>query len=210
MLPKGIHTRVPAVSGDAMRLGASKTGRLVRLSAGRGTFVRSGALRVFRPPTAAAVALKAVPRDVAESPNATWVHLTTRGTWKGHPQGEFTFDDSVFRTLIANFERTKTPVPFKYEHPSQMGGEPVPSAGKIYDLKVNDSGLWAFTLFTDRAAKYIRAREYEYCSVVVDFESVDRASGEDVGPELFEVGLTDNPFIDGQHPIRLPAESKAA
>ena len=159
---------------------------------------------------AAAVTCKAVPPEVSEHPNSTWVHLTTRGTWKGHPAGEFTFGDETFGQIIANFERTKTPVPFKYEHPMQMGGEPIPSAGKVYDLRANESGLWGFTKFTDRAAELIRGEEYEFCSVVVAFESTSRETGEEIGAELLEVGLTDNPFIDGQQKITLPPLAQAA
>jgi len=156
---------------------------------------------------------KPVPSDVAESDNAAWVHLTTWGSWKGHPDGEFEFGDAVFRQIVTNFKRQQTPVPFKYEHPDYVpDGSPVPSSGKIYDIRVDDDGLWGFTLFTDRAAEMIRAAEYEYCSVVVDFAAKDRVDAEEVGAELFEVGLTDHPFIDGQHPIRLPdlAVSEAA
>ena len=49
----------------------------------------------------------------------------------------------------------------------------------------------------------VRAGEYRFCSVVVDMNAVDRVSGESVGPELYEVGLTNTPFLDGQHPITL-------
>lgn len=150
--------------------------------------------------------LKAVPADVASSPNATWVYLAHVGEWRGHHSGEFAFTREIFDQIVANFERQQTPVPFKYEHPVGMG-QPLPSAGKIYNMRVDEAGvLWAFTLFTDRAASMIRAREYEYCSVVVVFNSLDRVTGESIGAELIEVGLTDTPFIDGQRPIRLESE----
>lgn len=168
---------------------------------------------VFRLSTSGAFRLascKDVPAEIQQHPNATWVHLTTYGEWKGHPSGEFAFTDKEFREIARNFKRTKTPVPFKYEHPEQRGGEPLPSSGKVYDLRVDEHGLWGFTLFTDRAAEHIRAREYEYCSVVVLFDSTDRKTADEIGAELHEVGLTDNPFVDGQQPIRLPEQTRQA
>ena len=150
------------------------------------------------------VRCKDVPADVASDANATWVHLTIRGTFKGHHAGEFSFDDAAFSQIVRNFDAKQTPIAFKYEHPNyEMATGPVPSAGKIHDLRVDDRGLWAFVLFTDRAAEHIRASEYEYCSVVVRFDSVHRVTGEEIGAELIEVGLTDSPYIDGQEPIRL-------
>lgn len=144
-----------------------------------------------------------VPREVAEHPNATWVHVAVYGEWKGHPAGEFAFTRETFAQMQSNFERRVTPVAFKYEHPEYGDGQPKPSAGKVYDVRVDDAGLWAFTLFTDRAAEHIRAAEYTYCSGVFVFDAVDERSGESIGAELLEVGLTDSPFIDGLTPITL-------
>lgn len=195
------------LSAETRKRLSRRSGRVVELTARVlplfGTFERGTG-------TAGAVSCKEVPPDVASHANATWVHLATFGTWRGHPAGEFSFDADTFGEIVRNFEATKTPVPFKYEHPLKDMGQPVPSAGKVYDLKVTDSGLWAFTKFTDRAAEHIRAEEYSYCSVVVIFDSEDRVTADEIGAELLEVGLTDNPFIDGQEPIRLDAQQEAA
>lgn len=127
-------------------------------------------------------------------------HLFTFGEWQGHPNGEFEFTEEIARKLIANFEAQANPVPFTYEHDSQPGN-PRPASGWVYSLEVRDNGLWAKVKWTNRAREMIREGEYQFCSVVVDFESTDRKSGEAIGPELLEVGLTNTPFVDGQVPL---------
>lgn len=136
----------------------------------------------------------------------TWIHLAYEGEWQGHPAGEFEFTRQVFDQLVSNLARQKNPAPLTYEHPNYSGdGAPVPAAGWIHQLEVRDGSagaeLWGEVEFTERAAKFVRSGEYRFCSVVVDFDSIDRKSGEPIGPELYEVGLTNQPFIDGQRPI---------
>lgn len=134
-------------------------------------------------------------------------HLFTFGEWQGHSNGSFEFTPEVAKQIIANFEAQKNPVPFTYEHDFQPG-QPRPASGWVQSLELRDDGLWAKVEWTKRAAEMIRAGEYRYCSVVVDFESTDRKTGEPIGPELLEVGLTNTPFVDGQEP--LAASSVAA
>lgn len=134
-------------------------------------------------------------------------HLFTFGEWNGHANGAFEFTPEVAQKMIANFEAQANPVPFTYEH-DFVPGQPRPASGWVQSLEIRDNGLWAKVEWTAKAAEMIRAGEYRYCSVVVDFESTDRKTGEDIGPELLEVGLTNTPFVDGQEP--LAASSVAA
>lgn len=138
--------------------------------------------------------------------NLSDAHLFTFGEWQGHANGAFEFTPEVAAKLIANFEAQANPVPFTYEHDSAPG-QPRPASGWVQSLDVRDDGLWAKVEWTSRAAEMIRGGEYRYCSVVVDFDSTCRKTGDAIGPELLEVGLTNTPFIDGQTPL---AASQAA
>lgn len=134
----------------------------------------------------------------------TWIHCAITGTWEGHPSGPFTFDRNVFNRIVANFKAQKEPAPLTYEHPNYDGnGQPIPAAGWIHALEVRSSGLWAQVELTERAAEMVRKGEYRFCSVVVAFDSTDRVTGEEIGPELYEIGLTNQPFISGLQPIHL-------
>jgi len=140
---------------------------------------------------------------LSNSAPETWVHLAYEGEWNGHPSGDFRFDSSAFANMIRLFNAQKNPIPLTYEHPVKDSGQPVPAAGWIKRLELRGSDLWGLVSFTPRGAEMVRAGEYRFCSVVVDMNAVDRVSGESVGPELYEVGLTNTPFLDGQHPITL-------
>jgi phage I-like protein len=135
-----------------------------------------------------------------------WIHCAREGEWKGHHNGEFQFTRKVFERIVRNFKKQSNPAVLTYEHPDHVGKDGL-AAGWIRSLDVREgqggADLWAFVEFTPAAAEHVRAGEYRFCSVVVDFESIDRASGEEVGPELHEIGLTNIPFIDGLQPIQL-------
>lgn len=142
---------------------------------------------------------------VSDSSAKAWIDLAYIGEWKGHPAGDFAFTESIFQNIVDRFNAQHNPIPLTYEHPEKDGGQPVPAAGWIHDLKIVNGHLLGLTEFTDRAASMVKTGEYRYCSVVVDFDSIDRRSGESKGAELFEVGLTNTPFLDGQQPIQLSA-----
>lgn len=140
----------------------------------------------------------------------TWVQLAKVGEYRGHHMGEFAFTRESFERIIANFERQANDVPFYYGHPNRHDGQDPPAAGWISALRINGEWLEGLTRFTERATAAIAGDEYRHCSVVVDFESIDRVTAEEIGPEMFEVGLTNVPFIDGQMPIAFSRRSLAA
>ena len=156
------------------------------------------------------VVLRSMLPLVAKDAAKTWVHFTIDGEYEGHPAGAFSFDPEVHGQILANFERQANPIPLTYEHPKYDDGQPKPAAGWVHSLELRTDGLWGLCEFTARAAEMIRAGEYRFTSVVVSFDSTDRKSGEPCGAEMFEVALTNTPFIDGQEPIRLSRRAGAA
>lgn len=163
---------------------------------------RDDALRLFMKLDAPLVAYDA-PRK--------WVQIARAGNYKGHPSGAFSFDAGSFERIVANFDAQRNPVPVKYGHPDgESDGRPVPAVGWIHDLEARGDGsqLWAFVEFTADAAQLIREGKYRYCSVVVDVAAIHRETAKEIGPELLELGLVNNPFIDGMEPIRLSRTKK--
>lgn len=148
------------------------------------------------------IALAASPFEDA---NSCWVHIGRQGEWLGHSKGEITFSDEVFKKILANADDRDTPLNFDYEHDSfnpNLSGPKI-SSGVIQKLELRDDGLYAFVQWTPRAADMIRSGEYRHCSAVVHPNSKHRQTGERIGPELLGVALTNDPFIDGLHPIQL-------
>lgn len=161
-------------------------------------------VQAFRPERGGQfLALRAELPLVSEGSAKTWIHIAVEGTWEGHGFGAFTFTREIFETIKANFDRALNPIPLTYGHPDGETAARDGAAGWIHDLEIREDGLWAFTEFTDRSAAQVRAGEHRFCSVVVAFESVDRVTGEETGPELYEVGLVLSPFLSELTPIEL-------
>lgn len=136
----------------------------------------------------------------------TEMHIAMAGEWSGHPSGAFAFTGAVFDQMIANFERQKTPLMIDYDHSVPNTGD-TRAAGWILKLekRVGNDGpeLWALVELTKRAAEMVEAGEYRFNSPWFTMNGIDRVTGEDIGPELLNVALTNNPFLDGQKPLRL-------
>jgi hypothetical protein len=147
------------------------------------------------------------------SENSTWVNIAKCGVWNGYKDGPVAFSPDVFTAIINNAAKLSTRINFDYEHQTfnPMSVGPKPSAGVVDNNKIEMRGdeLWAFVSFTPRAAQSIRDGEYRGCSVVVDPEHTDRVTGKEIGPALLSVALTNDPFIDGLHPIQLTRSAAA-
>ena len=140
-----------------------------------------------------------------------WIHVAPEGSWEGHPDGAFTLTRAGFESCIYDAERRATPQSVDYEHASLYPtGEPTPAAGYVQRLEQRADGLWALVEFTERAAAMIKAGEYRFCSGVFAFERRDRQTGDVIPCMLDSIALTNRPFIDGQEPIALSQNARAA
>ena len=159
---------------------------------------------LFRLNGKSVVSLKAKVPILGNTSDTTWVQMAYEGTFAGHAQGPFAFDKKTFSEIINKFKRTTQPIVITYGHPQ---GDAAPAAGFIIDLEMRQgkSGLELYGLceFTKKAAMSIRDGEFKFCSVVVDFNSLDRVSGKAIGTEMYQLGLTNNPFMEGMAPIAL-------
>lgn len=145
--------------------------------------------------------------------NQVWINIANAGEWNGHPAGPFKFDAGVFDRIIENAAGRATPINCDYEHQTFRKGSsgPIPSSGKILKLeRRGDSELWALVELTSRAAQMVRDGEIRSCSPVIEFDSKDRVSGKDIGPEMLSLALTNDPFQDGLQPIRLSRSADMA
>ncbi len=145
---------------------------------------------------------------VAEDAPTSWVQIAKEGSWKGHAAGEFELTNDTFSEMLDNFEKQENPVPVTYEHPRHHGdGSPIPAAGWIHELEVRGEKLYALVEWVEDAASLIKKGAYRFCSIVFG-PSVDRETGDECGVELFELGITNEPFIDGMEPMRLSARAR--
>lgn len=156
-----------------------------------------------------------------------WSHAATLGTYvKG---GTFTIDRSTVESLVKNFR--KAPVDYEHGtvNGATRSGNPVPRAGDVLELRgvfsaadfagdlkaaaeklaakagraLSDErnlGLWMRWRPTARALAFIKAGEYSELSIAFDEEFVNNR-GEEQGPTLLSVALTNMPFLDEMLPV---------
>lgn len=138
----------------------------------------------------------------------SWVQMAYESTWKGHDMGEFSFTRRSLSSIVRIFNSTPESLPVTYGHPDHSLGNPAPAAGWVKQMETRPGAegleLWGEVEWTQKAAEGIRAGEYRYCSVVVDFQPVDRKTGEIAGEAMmYELGLTGSPFLPGMQAISL-------
>lgn len=169
--------------------------------------------------------------DATASDGPVWVQVAAAGIWKGHPKfAQITFDQGFFDKVIANFHAHPSyeagedgkgkarVVPFDYEHASEMpateGTIPLtgaPAVGWVLELearKADDGGteLWALADFLPATREQIRAGAYQWTSVAIWPNAVDKVSGKDIGPVLTSVAITNRPFVEGMAPLKARVE----
>ena len=138
----------------------------------------------------------------------SWVEMAYESAWNGHPAGPFEFNRAVFEDIKRLYDASEQPVPVLWGHPRHDLGVPIDAAGWIQALEIRDGAngceLWGYVEWTKDAADRIALGAQRFCSVVVDFAPIDRATGETAGlAELYELGLTPSPFLPGMTPITL-------
>lgn len=148
-------------------------------------------------------------QDATDAPRESWVQIARSGTWSGHAAGEFTFDESVYSQLVANFRAMANPLPVDFEHAAEMGPKDgvsaygAPAQAWVTDLRYTADGLEALFRWTggQPGREYVRQGAYRYTSPAVSFNATDRKSGQRIGAELHSVALTNRPFLDGMRAV---------
>jgi phage I-like protein len=82
-------------------------------------------------------------------------------------KGTFRLDVAAAERVLEDFKRRGTDLSIDYEHESVLGKAlgATPAAGWISELELRADGLWATSVtWTNKAAEYLRNREYRYHS----------------------------------------------
>lgn len=116
-------------------------------------------------------------------------------------------DGELAAGVIARANALATPLVIDYEHQTleaEKNGQPAPAAAWLKDLEWREGeGLFATIELTDRAAAYVRGREYRYFSPVFAYDPQGRVTA------LLMGALVNNPGLDGMRPVELLAAARA-
>lgn len=116
----------------------------------------------------------------------------------GHVQsqkGDFYVDDESADLIRKQFKDRRLDLPIDYEHQTLKDMQ-APAGGWIKDIYKGEDAVIAKVRWTDRAAEYLKNREYRYLSPVV----LTRKSDKKV-VALHSAALTNTPAIDGMFAI---------
>jgi len=140
-----------------------------------------------------------------------WTQICRTGKWLGHWQGPFEGTDDDIAVMVENFNRFVLPVMFDYGHESCWDSGAIASGwGHEFEIGKKGNALYSNTEWTRRAADHIRAGEYKYISPVIVFNTTDPYTGEDIGPSIWSVALTNTPFLDGMDAVEIGGQIAAS
>lgn len=132
-----------------------------------------------------------------------WVHLFPAGKMTGRDGRQFELADPA--ALCLDFQSLGVDLPIDYGHqndrPEAKLAGPVPAAGRIKELRADDSGLWGRVEWTATAREMIGKREYRYLSPAFLFHPQTRQI-----VRLKGAGLVHNPNL---HLTTLASEETA-
>lgn len=120
-------------------------------------------------------------------------------------KGDFLVDNESFQAIRCKFTERQLQIPIDYEHQTLKDMQ-APATGWINYIVLKSDGIYGAVDWTERAAEYLKNREYKYISPVVTLRNTDRKA---VG--LHSAALTNTPAIDAMTPVACsdkPSESE--
>lgn len=137
----------------------------------------------------------AIASEATGAPNETWVHLMPAGSFDGRDgRGPWKAEDLGAIVTASRDRAGKGLVAVDYDHQIDLApknGQPAPAAGWIKRFKARRDGIWALVEWTERAAAFIRDREYRYLSPVFTYEK-----GTGRVTRILRAALTNNPNLE--------------
>jgi phage I-like protein len=147
------------------------------------------------------------------------IDVLAEGTYKGYVQpgvegpelAPFTVTGSHIDAAIAHFNERKLLNPQRdlvidYEHQTWKGAGAAPAAGwmdALYAVVRDGKKVMRANVreWTDKAAEYIKNKEYRYISPVFALNALDKKSGKVLPCIFFNAALTNEPLFDELQPI---------
>lgn len=110
-------------------------------------------------------------------------------------KGEFDVDEDSLAQMQAYFKERGNDIVIDYEHQTLKDIQ-APAAGWITELFLDNEAICAKVSWTEKAAEYLKQKEYRYLSPVV---LVSKQTGKAV--RLHSAALTNLPAINGMYPV---------
>ena len=142
-----------------------------------------------------------------------WAQVLRVGHFAHPSYGDFDVTAEDLAVMVANFREGVRPKPptrlvVDYNHGDQSGK----AAGWITELDTRADGteLWAQVEWTEEAAAAIAAKQFQFTSAEFAWAYQDKESGQDRGPTLLAMAITNRPFVEGMQPLALSEQVSRA
>jgi len=138
---------------------------------------------------------KLYPLSEGEQDKRVKIELAVVGSWKGHAKGSFEITQADLNTIVENFNAQSLRLPIDYEHMT-IWGDKAPAAGWIISLMIEVEKLIGEVEWTNEAREEILEKKYLYLSPVLQNDTIDSKTGNNIGWTLHSAALTNKPFLE--------------
>ncbi len=123
------------------------------------------------------------------------IKLAKVGEWKGHSNGSFELTINDLNQIKENFDNSKVDAVIDLDHATVYYGTGE-AYGWIEELEVRGEELWGKVQWLDHGKELIKSGKYKYISPVLNPDSNDPISGNNIGWTLHSAAITNRPFLE--------------
>lgn len=123
------------------------------------------------------------------------IKLAKVGEWKGHDVSTFVLTIDDLKQIKTNFDNTPIDVLIDLDHATYFYGTGE-AYGWIKELEVRGEELWAKVDWLEHGLELLKSGKYKYISPVLQKNTVDTVSGEDIGWTIHSAAITNRPFLE--------------
>ena len=123
------------------------------------------------------------------------IKLAKVGEWKGHRDGQFKLELKDLEEIKTNFDNTEVDAVIDLDHATLFYGTGE-AYGWIKELEIRGEDLFAKVEWLEHGSELIKTGKYKYISPVLQQNTIDPTSGNNIGWTLHSAAITNRPFLE--------------
>ena len=134
--------------------------------------------------------------NILAEANQDKLKLAIVGKWKGHANGPFEITLEDLKQMKSNFDSGNVDLVIDLDHATILDGTGE-AYGWIKELELIGNGLWASKVeWLEHGKELIKSGKYKYISPVFLPNTIDQATGNNIGWTIHSAALTNRPFLE--------------
>lgn len=122
--------------------------------------------------------------------------LAKVGEWKGHKQGTFKLELKDLEEIKKNFDSHDLDAVVDLDHATLFYGTGE-AYGWIKELEVKDDALYVSKVeWLEHGLEVLQTKKYKYISPVLEENTIDPITGNNIGWTLHSAAITNRPFLE--------------